>query len=1040
MSTVVAKSNYQQGVEMYVNTLIKKYKTEHAREHAYRPTFEELIRILDPDLNAINDPKRSEHGAPDFIFMRKELIAGYAETKDLGANLDKVEKSEQIERYFGYSNLILTNYLEFRFFRNGERYGEPIVLGELDGNTIIPHPDRFSRLADTLKDFLSSAPENIKSGAKLSKIMGGKARRIRDNVAHFLESDSEKNEELLRVYEVIKELLVHDLKPKAFADMYAQTLVYGLFVARFHDDTPNTFTRQEARDLVPASNPFLQHFFDHIVGPNFDKRLAYIVNELCDVFAHANVRALMHQYFEKDAKGHEDLGPDPVIHFYEDFLKEYDSEQRKKLGAFYTPVPVVRFIVRSIDHILKKDFGLVNGLADTSKIEVDTEVQGKKKKNQVHRVQILDPAVGTGTFLNEIVQEIHKSFAGQEGRWRSYVDTDLLPRLHGFELMMAPYTIAHLKLGMTLKDTGYDSFSRRLGIYLTNSLEEGYQTENTLFSLGLSQSIAEEAVSASEIKNNTPIMVITGNPPYSGESNNASYTGHNVYKVEPTGGKLKEKNSKWINDDYVKFIRLAESMIEKTGEGVVAMITAHGYLDNPTFRGMRWHLLNVFDEIYILDLHGNLKREEVSPDGSKDENVFDIQQGVSIILATKFNENKKKPLAKIFRSDVYGTREGKFKHLNSHNISSIKWQKINPIENEYRFEINDESQEIYNVGFSLKDLFDVGTVGIATFRDKLTIDFDREDLKKRVNDLHTMTEHDFIEKYHVPEDTRDWQLISAKKDVEKNLNKENFRKISYRPFDERWVYYSGEIKGFVAYPRTEVMKNLYDRENIAILFPRQLAVNDFSHIFVAQGLIDMCLLTNRTKEAGYVFPLYLYAEDGERFSNLNKEIILQIEEIIGETSPEEILDYIYAFLHSPAYRKKYKSALKKSFPRVPYPKNKKQFDALVELGRELRELHLMKSPVLNKFITTYPEDGDNVVEKISYKDKKVFINSKQYFGNVPELAWNFYIGGYQPAQKWLKDRKGRTLSNEEIEHYQKIIVALVETGRIMGEIDIVTSQ
>lgn len=1032
MSNVAAKPSYQQGVEMYVNTLIKKYKTEHAREHAYRPTFEELIRILDPDLNAINDPKRSEHGAPDFIFMRKDLIAGYAETKDLGANLDKVEKSEQIERYFGYSNLILTNYLEFRFFRNGERYGEPIVLGELDGNTIIPHPDRFSRLADTLKDFLSSSPENIKSGAKLSKIMGGKARRIRDNVAHFLENESEKNEELLRVYEVIKELLVHDLKPKAFADMYAQTLVYGLFVARFHDDTPNTFTRQEARDLVPASNPFLQHFFDHIVGPNFDKRLAYIVNELCDVFAHADVRALMHQYFEKDAKGHEDLGPDPVIHFYEDFLKEYDAEQRKKLGAFYTPVPVVRFIVRSIDQILKKDFGLVNGLADTSKIEVDTEVQGKKKKSQVHRVQILDPAVGTGTFLNEIVQEIHKSFAGQEGRWRSYVDTDLLPRLHGFELMMAPYTIAHLKLGMTLKDTGYDSFSRRLGIYLTNSLEEGFQTENTLFSLGLSQSIAEEAVSASEIKNHTPIMIITGNPPYSGHSsNNTKYANSlvNKYKFEPGGKlKLKEKNAKWLNDDYVKFIAFSEDMILKNGEGILAMITNNGYLDNPTFRGMRWHLTQSFDKIYVLDLHGNSKKKETAPDGGKDENVFDIQQGVSIVIAVKLHKGKSRDL---FHHELFGKRPEKFHALSK----EMKWTKVGLDEKFYSFIPikNSEIKNEYEKFFPVQEIFQLNALGFQTHRDSLAISQKRLDIQKHIEEFLLKDDEELIKKYDL-KISSDWNVSVARdrlKNQSMSLRDELIQKCAYRPFDDRFVYLD---EAFCDRPRALFKKHLSNRKNLVLGVGRQ---------GLAVGNIEWCLVTaseyamdaNIFRRGGVnAFPLYLYEED-LKTPNLNEQFVEELEKITGKASPEDIFDYIYAVLHSPKYREKYKELLKIDFPRIPYPKNKKQFDALIKLGRELRELHLMKSPVLNKFITTYPEDGDNVVEKISYKDEKVFINTKQYFGNVPELAWNFYIGGYQPAQKWLKDRKGRTLSNGDIEHYQKIIVALVETGRIMGEID-----
>lgn len=409
------------------------YATGQAREHAHRPALHDLISGFDQTLTVLNDPARSEHGNPDFVFLRGNLTAGYAETKDVGADLDKTEKSEQMKRYFGYSNLILTDYLEFRFYRNGERYGDPIAIGILSGGVVVPKPENYELLERTIKDFLLSKPEKIRGGERLAKIMGGKARRIRENVARYLLEQSEKSSELRNVYEVMKRLLVHDLSPETFADMYAQTLVYGLFVARYHDETLDTFTRAEARDLVPASNPLLRHFFDHIAGADFDKRLGYIVDELCEVFAVADVRKIMEQYYSKTTLwGETKESPDPVIHFYEDFLREYDSEQRVKLGAFYTPLPVVRFIVSSIDAILKRDFGLASGLADTEKIETQITTQGKKRKESIHRVQILDPAVGTGTFLNETIRFIHKSFEGQGGRWASYVDDDLLPRLHGF--------------------------------------------------------------------------------------------------------------------------------------------------------------------------------------------------------------------------------------------------------------------------------------------------------------------------------------------------------------------------------------------------------------------------------------------------------------------------------------------------------------------------------------------------------------------------------------------------------------------------------
>ena len=472
--------------------------------------------------------------------------------------------------------------------------------------------------------------------------MGGKAQRIRDNIKDVLAKKDEKKPEILTVYNTIKKLLVHDLDEEEFADMYAQTLVYGLFVARYHDKTSESFTRQEARDLVPASNPFLRHFFDHIVGPDFDKRLEYIVNELCEVFSHANVQELMKQYFADDLWGKTHEGPDPVIHFYEDFLKEYDAELRKKMGAYYTPLPVVRFIVRSVDYLLQKEFNLPSGLADTSKLE-----------NGVHRVQILDPAVGTGTFLSAVIREIYSKLknSGQIGRWTTYVHNDLLPRLHGFELMMAPYTIAHLKLSMAFKATGFKYFNRRLGIYLTNSLEESEPQQGLFTGFGFAESIAEESKEAAIIKNETPIMVVIGNPPYSVSSSNKGKWITELIKDYKQD--LNERNIQPLSDDYIKFVRYAEHFIEKNKFGIVAMITNNSFLDGIIHRQMRKHLLETFDEIYILDLHGSSKKKEIAPDGSKDENVFDIQQGVAISIMIRKSVKKEK-LGAVKFAELYG--------------------------------------------------------------------------------------------------------------------------------------------------------------------------------------------------------------------------------------------------------------------------------------------------------------------------------------------------------------------------------------------------
>ncbi len=1022
-------------IENFIKTVIEKYKTGHAIEHAYRPALEELFAQI-TGLNIINDPKRSQNGAPDFVFLNKKTVVAYAEAKDITESLSETEKTDQMTRYYGYSNLILTNCLEFRFYRNGQNYGEPIKIAELKNKEIITNENNYILLHDTIRDFIKESKEPIKSGGILAKVMAGKARRIRDNVSRFLEDKtSNRNDNLLDVFKIIKELLLNDLDEVKFADMYAQTLVYGLFVARYYDETPDNFSRQEARDLVPASNPFLRHFFDHIAGSSFDPRIEFIVNELCEEFVHADIKAIIHDYYKVE----KDDSRDPIIHFYEDFLQEYDPEESKKMGVFYTPLPVVRFIVRAVDDVLKKEFGLEKGIADSSKIEIEKEIQGKKKKDLVHKVQVLDPATGTGTFLNETILHIKKSFEGQRGRWQSYVNEDLLPRLHGFELMMASYTIAHLKLSSTILETGATIENTRLGIYLTNSLEKGEVEERTLFSLGLGKAISEESNQANKVKNELPIMVVIGNPPYSGISSNETEYANSLvdkYKIEPGGLQKLQERKHWLNDDYVKFIAFAEDMIIKNGEGVIGFITNHGYLDNPTFRGMRWHLRNTFDLIYILDLHGNSNKKETNPDGgSKDENVFDIKTGVSIILAVKKNDSKNKQLAKIYKADFYGLREEKFKKLDISTIDKVSWTQLSESTDIWIFEGKGKPE--YMKGFSVAELFPTRNTGVCSQRDEIAIQESREKLQSILNDFSNLNEQEIRHKYKLKKDGRDWTVKTAKEDViDHNTDYSFIKKIDYRPFDTRYTFFTRKSKGFVAYPRGDVFKHL-EKDNISILINKAVKnKTGFHHIFVSKNLPDLHLFETANASI-YASPLYLYAEDGTKVPNLKKEIVSEIEKIVGKTTPEDILDYIYAILHSPNYREKYKEFLKIDFPRVPYPPDKGIFLKLVEFGKELRELHLLESPKINKFVTTFSEKGTDIIEKAypKYKNGNVFINEKQYFGNVPEIAWKFYIGGYQPAQKWLKDRQGRKLLNEDIEHYQKIVIVLFETDRIMKEID-----
>jgi len=996
--------------ENYIQSISVKFSRAETSEMGYRTEFEILLKGIFESIITLpcidHDAKAEQGNKPDFVVLNHDIPILYIEAKNIGVSLDRIEKSEQMARYYGYTNLVLTDYVEFRFYRNGIRYEEPIKIANYDikNRTISSIPENYEHVAKSLVEFTQTYKEPIRSGKHLAKIMGGKAQRIRDNVRAFFISEINRNTSLVQVYKTIKSFLIHDLTSEAFADMYAQTLVYGLFVARYYDESSKSFTRQEARDLIPASNPLLRHFFDHIVGPDFDKRLEYIVNELCDVFSHADVHELMSQYFKIDLWGKTHENPDPVIHFYEDFLKEYDPVLRKKLGAFYTPLPVVRFIVHSVDYLLEKEFGLISGLADTTKTEAG-----------VHRVQILD------VIYTRLLKD------KQPGRWPTYVHNDLLPRLHGFEIMMAPYTIAHLKLSMAFRETGFMYFNQRLGIYLTNSLEAGIAQKDLFAGFGFAESIVEESKEASVIKNKTPIMVVIGNPPYSVSSSNKGEWIQSLVGDYKIG--LNEKNIQPLSDDYIKFIRFAEHFIEKNGSGIVAMITNNSFLDGMIHRQMRKHLLETFNDIYIFDLHGNSKKKEKALGNAKDENVFNIQQGVSINIFVR-KEGEKKNLGTVYHAELYGGRENKFEALNKGNIETIKWRKLSYSEPYYFFGPKDFGSQIeYEKGFKVNDLFGVNSVGIVTSRDAFLISDDSTILKERFEDILNLDldTKEFEEKYHL--NTKYFNSELARTKSRKNQTAKII-KCFYRPFDIRYLLFD---LNFIERGRDKVMKHMMSGNNIALVCSRQSTQTSIDNIQVVNSVIE--LKFNSHDRNSNIFPLYCYSEDGSCAPNFKKEIVDKIERIVGKTKPEDIFDYIYAVLNSLGYRGKYKEFLKIDFPRIPYPKDKTSFKKFVAFGTELRLLYLFESPKINKFITTYPIVGSDTIERIIYKGNKVFINSDQYFGNVSESTWDFHIGGYQPVQKWLKDRKGRVLTNGEIEHYQKMIVVLVGMEKIMKEID-----
>jgi len=957
----------------YTSSINSRYKAGNATEHTFRSDLQQLIESLVPGIRATNEPKRQSCGAPDYILTRKDIPVGFIEAKDIGdKDLDGAKKTgnkEQFDRYkASLNNIIFTDYIDFHFYRDGKTVSK-ILIAELTDKGIKPLSDNFAAFENFIKDFCSNPGQTIKSSKKLAEMMAAKARLLSEIIEKALTSDETNQEDstLKDQMNAFKEVLIHDITPKGFADVYAQTIAYGMFAARLHDPTLPSFSRHEAAELIPKSNPFLRKLFGYIAGPELDDRIKWIVDSLVEIFLACNVEEILSNY------GKNTKMEDPIIHFYETFLSEYDPKLRKSRGVWYTPAPVVNFIVRAVDDILKTEFDLPHGLADNGKIKIKIDQEGKQIEKEVHKVQILDPATGTGTFLAETIKLIHNKFEGQQGIWSNYVENNLIPRLNGFELLMASYAMAHLKLDLLLNETGYKpTKEQRLRVYLTNSIEEHHQDTGTLFANWLSI----EANEANHIKRDTPVMCVIGNPPYSVSSSNK---GDWILKlIEVYKENLNEKNIQPLSDDYIKFIRFSEYLIKKNGNGIVAMITNNSFLDGIIHRQMRKHLLETYCDIYIINLHGNSKKKEKSPDGSKDENVFDIMQGVGISIFVRKAKVKNK-LGTIHYTDIYGERNHKYKVLNESTIENVNWEKLNFTIPTYFFVPKDLRLEFKNHIY-LEELFLISSIGIVFGNKAKLLSFDKTDILS------------------------DKILVGA--------------------FDERFTKFGKKLQR----ARESTMKHLFNRsDNISLLLAKQ---NKEDIAFSSRIIVSKHTLTDST----YILPLYSFLEDGTKISNLNKEIVGEIEKIVGKVSPENIFDFIYGILHSPLYIDKYKENLKIDFPRVPYPKDKDTFWQLVKLGGEIRQIHLMESPVVEKFITQYPIDGDNIVTKPKYQNGKVYINSEQYFDNVPEVAWNFYIGGYQPAQKWLKDRKDRKLEFDDILHYQKMIVALTETDRIMREI------
>jgi len=999
-------------VKDYLAEVQEKYKTGVAREHAYRPALQKLLQSAGEGINAVNDAAQTDIGMPDFVVMRKpgNVPIGIVEAKDIGNRLNRTERSKQLQRYMAHGNVILTDYLEFRWYVNGEKR-ETIRIAKKVKGKIVSIRKAFNDLTHLLNRFAQETTPTINSARGLAERLAGIAWEI----AYYIEKDLKSKEptpNLVHQRNAFQKTLLPDLDNTSFADMYAQTLAYGLFAARVnYIGDPARFNHRGAAEDIPQTNPFLRKLF-HRSQFDLGKRLTWMVESLVNVLRHTDMDDILADF------GRQTQQTDPVVHFYETFLSAYNPALREQRGVYYTPEPVVKYIVRSVDHILKNEFQRPSGLADENTL-------------------ILDPAVGTGTFLYFVIEHIKAALVGQRGLWKSYVQQHLLPRLFGFELLMAPYTVAHMKLGLQLTEADYDfNDNERLGIYLTNTLEEAIEAQPLPFA----EFIAQEANQAAEIKRDKPIMVVLGNPPYSYNSANKgkwiSELVRDYYYVD--GKPLGERNSKGLQDDYVKFIRFGQWRIEQTGSGVMAFITNHGYLDNVTFRGMRESLIKTFTDIYIVNLHGDARKTVPTPNGDKDENVFDIMQGVAIIFLAKLESSKGANIIHYY--DLMGKRTYKYNFLNLNDLKDTLWKQVKPALPYYLFKpVDSKHKEVYYKYIAITQCFNERNMAITIQKELVNFSNNEMDL------------------------------------------------IHYRVFDTRYIDYDLDK---ITRPRYEIMRHLYNSNNIALVTLRRPRNELIGNFWVTSGITDKSVISS--KDNAYVFPLYLYRElpdkdedsntrqnqprmmdaeetdyfefnENDRRPNLSKAFIDEMIKKLGLTfvtegsafvendaaewfGPEDVLYYAYAVFHSPTYRRRYAEFLKIDFPRLPLTSDVSLFSALVKFGAELMALHLMKSPKLQNYMnmTTFDIEGNNELArgypKYDGVKERVYINKQQYFGGVSAVIWEFHIGGYQVLHKWLKDRRGRKLSYADLTHYQQIVVALAETDRIMAAIDATIPQ
>ncbi|ECK5772179.1 DNA methyltransferase [Campylobacter jejuni] len=1063
------------------------------KEHTHRTALQNLLQAIKDNQDKQNkisikqEPNNDKEGrgAPDFLITKDFLTLGYIENKRVNANLDNIIKSDQILKYTKLSpNIILTDYLRFILLSLNDK-NEIIICKEVkicsldEIKSVIKNQSLLDTKTQELNElfsiFFSKIPNPINSALDFANHLSLRTRILKDELLSSIE-----NEILLSLFNTFKETLYKELSYEEFCDSFAQTLTYSLFLAKLNNDTAKEIDLNNAKKFIPKSFPLIRSM-SGFLDDSFEnlENIKWLLEEIINIINHIDITSIIK---ELNKTGEKDLfnrptilstHKDPYLHFYETFLASYDPKLREVRGVYYTPAPVVIFIINAIDEILKQDFNHKKGLSEAL------------DKN----ITLLDFATGTGTFLLEAFRKALEPISKNSV---NYNPKALIDKFCGFEFLIAPYTIAHLKISQSFKEEFNSPLNddESLKIALTNtlyfkSISKEQNDQNTLFTL---IDLTREFKKAQKIKEEQ-ILIITGNPPYSGASSNKGLYEDEIkisYGLEPSKANLSkeqkkyinlyfqektkqntntfkaiyekhklenEKNPKWLLDDYVKFIRFAQSKIDSQESGIFAFISNNSFLDNPTFRGMRYSLMQSFDKIYILNLHGDTRKKEKAPDGSKDDNVFDIMQGVSINIFIK--QNSKAKNTKIYYHDLYGKRKDKYEFLYENDLNSIKWTLVKNNEPFYLFlPQNNDLLEEYNKGISVKDMFMLSGVGICSKRDNIVFHNNKENLMQLLKDFNTKTKDELYKIYDIGEDSRDWKLDSAIKAVNKNCdNLENFiKKCHYRPFDKKWTYYIENSKAFMAYPVYDIFEHFLENENIGLICDRGTKLNNIDNIFISSKIIDLHLVGS----GSYIYPLYLYPTtrskkflkkenpnfNEENFTskieNFKESFRTFIDELYKEKfSPQNILGYIYAVLFHKIYREKYFDFLKIDFPKIPFTKDKNTFKNLSKLGLKLINLHLLKNDELDfnvgEALFKDIKNKNFKIQKIKYnKDtKELFINESLYFNKVSPEIYEFKIGGYAVLDKYLKSHKEEDIDHK---HFTLIIQTLDETLKIQDEI------